>query len=474
MKIILIDTGLGEQGFDSFGKDLGNSAVSHGLCSLSAYAKSHGFKEIELIDLRSLKGWEEFRKIWPKPSPKVAGITAVSGDFGYALTVAKIIKEISPETRVVVGGVHATVATEDALSCEQMDHVITGEGEISFLELLRAVENQEPFPKLTKGVCPDLSLLPWEDRELYNYKRSMQFVNFPGIFKAPHVGIIASRGCPFNCTFCAPHAKTMFGAKVRYRPAEQVAEEIAYLKKRYQFRSLSFYDYSITLNSEWCFDFCDRIDRMGIKMLIWANSRADIICKNEKAIKRLKDIGLQMMSVGFESGSQRMLDFLKKGVTVEQNLKAAEILKRNGIIVRGLFMLGAPTETKEDVNATMDLISKMKPHVYSFSYFTPIPGTHLFNYCKERNISLIKDYTDYAHMGPEIPKIKGIDYEYLKKEVEKSMGSRFGGSFAGKIIRMILVRTKASKWLKLRYFLKYLYVKWVIAFDRISYLKSRL
>ena len=461
MKILLIDPSFGEGGFGSFGRNFSSSQIHPGLCSIGAYVSSKGYSDIKLLDLRALRGWEEFRAQVAEIAPDVAGVTIMSCDFDVAMKAIDTIKEINHNIIVVVGGVHPTVAPADLQDNEKIDHIILGEGEISFVDLLQAIERGEEPEKMIFGVKPDLDSLPFEDRQLYHYDVSVKFRNFPGIFKPPMITMVASRGCPFDCSFCAPHAKTMFGTKVRYRSVSHVIDELNMLRDRYQFNSVMFYDYSLTLSKKWIMEFCDEYQRSGFRAKIWANSRADLICRNEDAIKRLSEIGLKMLAIRFESGSQRILDFLQKGTTVEQNLEATEICKKYGIIVRGLFMLGAPTETKEDVQATLDMIRKMKPHVYSFSFFTPMPGSHLYEYCKERDLILVKSYSDLAKMGPELPKVKGIDYEYLKGAVEESMGFRFGGKIAGKLIRYIFVKTRSGRWLRLRYLLIYLYTKWV-------------
>jgi len=460
MKISLIFCPLyGEGGFDSFGKTHWTSQIHPGLCSISAYTKSKGYKNIELIDLRKLKGWHHFKKEVKKRNIDVAGLTMMSCDFNNVNKAISIIKEVNKNTIIVVGGVHPTVATKDVALNKDTDHVIVGEGEISFVNLLDDIQNNRESERIIYGIKPDLNASPFEDRELFDYKTATKFVSgFPGIFKPPSVTMIASRGCPYNCTFCAPHAKIMFGKKVRYRSVDSVIEELKFLREKYHFRSLFFWDYSVTLNEEWMLEFAEKYEKNGFRAKISANSRADSICHNEKAIERLSKIGLKMLHIGYESGSQRILDFIRKGITVEQSIKATEICKKYHILVRGLFMLGLPTETKEDAQKTLNLIKKIKPNIYSFSYFTPVPGSYLWDYCKERNLNLMKSYDELADYGPSKPKIKGVDYDYLKSVLEEAFGLKFKSRLIGKIMRFIYTKTKRGK---IRYLFIWLYSKWV-------------
>lgn len=126
-------------------------------------------------------------------------------------------------------------------------------------------------------------------------------------------------------------------------------------------------------------------------------------------------------------------------------------------------MLGIPTEIKEDVHKTIELIKKIKPDIYSFSYLTPVPGTTLCNYCKERNLSLIKSHDKLADYGPSKPKIKGIDYGYLKSMVEEAFGLKFKSRLIGKIARFIYANVGRGK---LRYLFIWLYSKWVLLINR--------
>ena len=133
----------------------------------------------------------------------------------------------------------------------------------------------------------------------------------------------------------------------------------------------------------------------------------------------MKRSGLSLLLVGFESGNQRILNFLRKGTTVSQNYKAASICNRLGIRIFANYMLGVPTETKEETMDTVRMIRKIKPYIPSPTFYTPFPGSDLFDYCVKNNLSLIKAHSEYKR-DPVSPKIKGIDYEFLKVALEES------------------------------------------------------
>ena len=144
-----------------------------------------------------------------------------------------------------------------------------------------------------------------------------------------------------------------------------------------------------------------------------ACNRADIICKDEETVKMLADTGVASFVIGFETGTNRMLNFLKKGTTVEMNIRAAEICRKYGVEVFGTFMLGLPTETKEDSLATIEMIKAIHPDYKIVFYFTPIPGTEIYKYCIDNNLMLRTDELGIERTGNYKPKIRGIDYGYL-------------------------------------------------------------
>jgi radical SAM superfamily enzyme YgiQ (UPF0313 family) len=442
METILVDPGEGIKSFNTFGTSYWTSVVHHGLCSISAYAKSKGYK-VSLLDIRRLKGWTEFEKKIASKKPQVVGLTMRSLDYAIVTKAVDIIKKIDRYIVTVVGGVHPTVATSELIPNKKINHIIVGEGEISFANLLSQLNRGKKPQRVIHGLSPDLDSLPFDDREFYDYKVSINFANYPLVFNPPMVTVIATRGCSFNCSFCQPTSKKMFGRKIRYRSVDKLIEELITLRSRYNFRSFKAYDDCFTLNTNWVDEFCDKYRRNGFTQEFIVQSRADIICKNESLIRKLAESGLRMIIVGFESGSQRVLDFLRKGTTVEQNLKAAKICKKYGILIVGNFMLGVPTETKEGIIETVKMAKKIKPYVASVSYYTPIPGSDLYDYCIENDLSLIESHDDYVRTGSG-PKIRGIDYDFLARASEEILGMRFNSRYAGKIVRYLYVKTKSS------------------------------
>jgi len=419
MKTTLIFPGISRLGFNSFAR--GNYAstwVSHGLCSISAYAKSKGF-EIDLIDLRKCSGWKDFRSEVERRNPDVIGISIMSCDWDIACKCAEFIKKISNSMQIVAGGIHPTVALDEVADNKNIDYVITGEGEVSFTDLLGKLEENVPSERIIQGIRPHLDSLPFSDYELFDFEQALKYPfrgKYLKAFDTPFVTIIVARGCPYKCRFCQPAERLLFGEKVRMRSVDNVIQELRILREKYRFRSLMIHDDCFTAYKNWCLEFCAKYKQNGFDQPFIAQSRADIICRNEALVAKLADVGLKSVIIGFESGSQRVLDFLNKGVKVEQNFEASRICRKYGISVVGNFMLGIPTETNEEAQQTVDMIKRLDVESPGITYYTPYPGSDLYHYVKDNSLSLIKKSVQY-HRGRKDAKIRGVDYSFLNKLV---------------------------------------------------------
>jgi anaerobic magnesium-protoporphyrin IX monomethyl ester cyclase len=460
MRVLFVDPGFGKRSWNTFGQSHWSSVIHAGLCGLSACLKANGYPDVHLLDLRTLKDWDQLKQRFEQIDPDVACLTMRSCDVNMVAEIAHRIKALKPKVTTVVGGVHCSVDPDGVAKNADYDYVIAGEGEITLLKLLTTLDSGTAFKRVSWGERPDLDSLPFIDRELYPYKVSVNLQNYEGVFKAPMVTMLCSRGCYYNCSFCAPHAQVHFGRGVRFRSVANVMRELDELYERYHFSCVKFYDYTFTQKPDWVKEFCEQYAH--IRKPFWIQSRADLVCKQERLIEMLSKVGLKMVGIGFESGSDRVLRDLRKGATREINLRAAEIVKKNGILLSASFMLGVPSEEEVDVQQTVAMAKEMKPDFTSISFFTPIPGNDLYEYCKREGLILSEDPEMYIEFSPEVPKIKGKNYQRLRAAASEIMGDRFGGKLMGKIIRFFYVKTKYNY--RLRRVLVFVYSRWVSTF----------
>jgi anaerobic magnesium-protoporphyrin IX monomethyl ester cyclase len=427
MRVTLVYPGIAGYGFESVGKGMEAGWISHGLAHLSSAAKAQGF-DVDLIDLRALSGWDQFRAEIVERQPRVIGVTMMSVDFGPAMQCIDLVKEIDPRIVTVVGGPHPTLALDEVAVNSNIDHIITHEGELTFPQLLTAIQQgKPPTDRVLPGIPPDLDELPFPDRELFldewrkaGYASDSPEDPFVPELPAPFVTIIAGRGCKYNCSFCQPAERQLFGRGVRRRSPGNIVVELLELQDRYHFASFMFHDDTLTEDKEWVIEFCRLYEQRGLTQPFFCQSRADIIVRHEDMVRRMADTGCRGYFIGFESGNDRVLKFIRKGTTRAVNLEAARICRRYGIKIWANYMLGLPTETPDEVRDTISMLKQIDPDYYSPAFYTPHPGSDLYDYCVEHDLSLITSHDQYRRNPTEV-KIKGQDYDFLQWALQESM-----------------------------------------------------
>mgnify|MGYP000008799461 CR=1 FL=1 len=426
MRTTLVYAGIAGKGFNSLKQGMDSGWISHGLASLSAHARAHGF-EVNLIDLRALSDWDHFRRELLARQPDVVGLTMMSVDFNPVMRAVEIIKTARPETITVVGGPHPSFEPQSVLDNTLVDYVVVAEGEITFTNLLRAIANGErPPERLLIGIHPNLDRLPYADRDLflnewrkYGYDLESPEVPFVDELPPPFVTIIAGRGCMYNCSFCKPAEDFLFGKGTRRRSVANIIGELKELRERYHFNSFMFHDDCLLEDQRWCQEFVTAYHAEGFHQPYFCQARADLMVRHEETVAMMAANGLKGLFIGFESGSDRVLKFLRKGTTRQINLDAAKVCRKYGLTIWANYMLGLPEETPEEVMETVSMLKEIDPDYYSPAFYTPHPGTDLFDYTIEHGLSLIEDYDSYRRNPTEL-KIKGHDWEFMQRALAES------------------------------------------------------
>lgn len=374
-----------------------NSWIHHGLSLIGAKLKESGH-EVTILDKRlgeqSYVGYDYI------------GVSISLVDYHNGINCVRSIRSINPLAKIIVGGFCPSLFPE-RFNIPEIDHIIIGEGELTFLDIVNGVVKE----RIVMGRKPNLDTLPFALREEWGYQRELD-CGFAPFQPTPHITMISGRGCPYQCTYCQPAESQLYG-KFRMRKPEHCMEELRDLYDRYEFKSITWWDDTFTINEDWVNRFCDLYDS-HFNADMACCSRADIICNKPSMVKRLAKSGVKWFVIGIESGSQKILDYLKKGTTVEQNREAIKICHENGIKVFGTFMLGLPTETNSQALETMLFIRDNKIDHPSMFFFTPIPGTEIYKDCIDNDLIIRTDEFDIDRTNSYSPKIKGVDYGFLK------------------------------------------------------------
>lgn len=393
-----------------------------GLLYLAAYLKKKDNWPVELIDAQAeeLAYDNNFKKRIPLGSDLIVGITAMTFTMLDVLKTIKLLREVAKEQgikmKIVLGGPHPTIYPQETINLPGVDYVVIGEGEITFFELCQKItQGQEPFG--VKGVLfkkdgeiisndsrefiDDLNNIPFPARELTDIKKYNSVLSSNKIITT----MITSRGCPYQCAFCdRPH----LGKKFRCRSAGNVVDEMEYCQKL-GINEILIYDDTFTVNRQRVLDICDEIKKRNLKIDWDIRARVDTV--DEEILKKLKEAGCQRIHFGVEAGTDRVLGVLKKGITIERVKKIFRLCQKLKIKTLAYFMLGSPTETKEEIEASMKLAKELRPDFVHATILTPYPATALYYQALAEGV--IKD--DYWRAFAREPE-QGVQTRYWEKD----------------------------------------------------------
>jgi anaerobic magnesium-protoporphyrin IX monomethyl ester cyclase len=361
-----------------------------GIMYLAAVLEKHDIK-VNILDTSFNQNWNVLKRNLEEIRPDFVGISSVTPMIADALKVAELAKKLNADCTTILGGPHATVVE---VVDPYIDFCVYGEGEATLAELISTVALGND-PSKVKGIyykdrdkivrtlprppIENLSELPFPAWHLLPTREQYFKVN-------GRTGmLIASRGCPFNCTYCQPTLRRLFGNKIRFRTPENVVDEMEMLIKHYHVKEFFFHDDTFTFNKTWVKEVCGLILKRGIRLPWKCNSRVNTVTR--ELLKTMKQAGCTGLALGVESGSQEILDrALRKGIKLDQVRNTFKICKEEGIDTKAFLMLGSPFETSETLRSTVQLVREIKPDLIDISRTTPLPGSDLFTISKELGI----------------------------------------------------------------------------------------
>jgi len=381
--------------------------------------------------------------------PDMVGVSCLTDFFPSAKEIVEEAKKAGAVT--VIGGPHPTIMPEDCLCrIPELDYAVMGEAESVLPELVKRIENGETGEGI-KGLAMrigeevvnngpaeplDLSTLPIPDRDLLD-------VN-PEYLRSRAINMHASRGCPFKCKFCQPTLQRLFGRKVRFDPAEKVAEEIGHYSGLYGIKEFFFHDDTFTVSVRWMRELVEALRERGLieGYRYVVNSRVDTFDREKAAL--LKEMGVYYVLFGIESGSQKILDSIGKGTTVDQAREAFQICREFGFRTHAYVLLGSPEESKQTLVETEELVDELKPNTVHISIYTPLLGTELADQCEAEGRITVKNYADLDYYlkdtstGDPPIKIPGITYNDLKNSRERMLARRKWTVFRDNVKQLVI------------------------------------
>jgi len=333
--------------------------------------------------------------------PDIVGITMNTFQTRFAREVSRIAKEANANTLVVVGGPHPSALKLKLFPhFPHVDVVVYGEGEHTFLEIAEAQDFRgikgicynntinEPRPRAT-----DLDYVPLPNLDLVGFREDKFTGSYP-VGAHPTMDIMASRGCPYRCTFCN---KSIWGTVTTFRKPEHVIREVQWLHEEYGVKEVFFQDDTLNLNRKWGEEILHLIIDKGLnKGLIYKSPfRANERLVDEGFLRLAKAAGFWLIFYGVENGNDEMLARMKKGLTVGEIRRAFEITHRVGLKTTAAFIIGMPGETRRTVEETFHLWRQLKPCASGYFPATPFPGTELEGEVVAKGHLLETDYDKY-------------------------------------------------------------------------------
>lgn len=360
-----------------------------GLMSLSSYLRSGGY-EAKILDLRtSANPLDDLRNTIDEYSPQIVGLTAFTCEIMGAAQVAETVKAIDPAILTVAGGIHASSLPQETLrQFPAFDLVVYGEGEVTLAEIVRAHQTQGDYSDIrglairtgteilltpARSYIEKLDSLPFPDRSEVDMSRYEPGAATFNCLRTPTTGIMAGRGCPFNCYHCS---KGVWGRTVRYRSAANIFSEIRECVRSHGIHDFRFFDDVLTLPQGPVRDLCAMLIDSDLNISFNCYSRIDHI--DEDLLRLMKRAGCYHIKYGIEFGSERVLKLSNRCTTLDQARSAVSITKKAGILVKGNFMMGAPGESVEDCERTIIFAKEISPDLVSFGLFNLLPGSKFY------------------------------------------------------------------------------------------------
>jgi len=362
--------------------------------------------------------FEALKRKVEEECPIVVGISTYTETYSSALEIARVAKGVNPDIVTIMGGPHVTFVPCDAVSRPEVDVVVRNEGEFSMLELVRyfkdgvgSLDEIKGITFMRNGKCisnaprpfiNDLDALPLPAHHLF----PLSLYQYPG-------NILTARGCPYNCIFCA--AGAMGGSRYRLRSPEGVMNEIVHLAEEYGCRFFTFIDDTFTVFRDRTLKICDLIEKSGIDMQWQCSTRVNTVTRD--MLERMAQVGCTAVTYGIESGSQRILDSIKKGITLEQVRDAVRWALEAGIRVFCSFMIPHPEDTVETVLQTKKLMVELARlgAAVTLSFTVPYPGTYLYENARELGITLLSDnWDDFSTSRGPVFATKHLALEEIK------------------------------------------------------------
>lgn len=402
-------------------KKFSNPQPSIGIAYIASVLRNNGFG-VKVIDAYvSGLTLADIMDVIDEYAPDVIGISALTPSAEVVYEISRNIRIKFPHVRIVMGNMHASLFSEEILINDYADFVVHREGEFTMLELLRALENKCK-PEDVGGISfkrngvvvnnplmmhiEDLDSLPFPAWDLFPMNKYSTDPRTEVKRGTGEMQILATRGCPNQCTFCSSRTERSLGSKYRMRSPKSVVDEMVYMHEKYGREVFAFMDLAFPLVRRHAIGLCNEITGRGLdKKLKWV-AECRVKPLDEELLVLMKRAGCARLCFGIESGNDNILKLLKKNFTTDDVRRAVEMTRKAGIDVDGMFMIGLPGETEETINNTINFAVELDVRFAIFNLFVPYPGCELWDTLNSQgkiHFSRWSDFTSYPTYSGGVP-----------------------------------------------------------------------
>jgi len=390
-------------------KHLGAVLPPLGITYIAAVLEKHGH-EVNIIDGPALSTVEDYNfsnlsSDLKKINPDVIGVSASTSQYSDVHKTMGLIKEILPNTKIILGGPIITGDPNQLLNFPEVECAVHGEAEFVFNDIVNSLEktgkvqiidgvifNKNGSVKVTKPpIVENIDDIPMPARHLL--KMNLYKPSPANYRRLPATTMITSRGCPYQCIFCATGH-----SEFRPHSSKRVIEEIEVLINDFGIKDIQIFDDTFTLLPKRTEEICNGIIEKKLNISWNCYTRVDRISLD--LLKLMKKAGCYETGFGIESGSKRILDFIKKGITIEQIKNGVKWAKEAKIDVRGFFTMGYPTETQEEIVQTINFAKELDVDIAQFMIATPLPGTELWEIANKMGTINEEDWSSFTFYAP--------------------------------------------------------------------------
>lgn len=360
------------------------SFVPIGLYYIGALLKENNY-DVEILNWHNINETpQKIKETFIEKKPDVIGFSIVHANRWGAIDIARIAKQLDTDVKIVFGGVGATFLWKHLLThFKEIDFAVTGEGEHTFLSLIKCFEKNRSGKTRHKNIKNIKGIAFRKDGKVVKNKPADKIQNLDELpvpakyFTYQHVAL--TRGCPGNCTFCG--SPKLWGHKVRFHSADYFVKQIELLYEK-GVKFFYFSDDTFTFKKELVIEVCKKIIERDLQIIWVAISRVNYV--SEEILYWMRKAGCIQISYGVESGSEKIRDILNKNIKTDQIKTAFALTTKYGILARAYFIYGCPGENWDTIQETIDLIHEIKPLGTIFYILDIFPGTALYSDFKRR------------------------------------------------------------------------------------------